>query len=580
MSNFKTVLIEDSRIMDLTDELSFGVKSSASQSTYQQFSAISTSNNALNFNIQIPSESIVIDREIYLQASVLITLKLGNAPENDVVFAWGQSESWQSFPLNKLFTTTQCTINNTSVSENTQDIIDVLLRMYDKKTLGKFNSMTPAMPDDAYALYADAVGATNNPLASYNTNGYDLNLNNRGCFPTNVVIRHYIDGVYTDASVVSTGLTDTWEIEVSATFTEPFVALSPWLNCQPNMRSGLLGVNNMSMVLNISNNLSRVISTAHQSYNEGLSNSLAPSYITSISLGSATQPVGISNARLLFNFLTLTDEQYGKVNTKNICPYATYPRFLSTSASQNAIQPKATATLTSQSIQLNQISDKIFVAVRIPMSQQNVACSASFLGITGVQITFNNASGLLATASQQDLYTKISYANGSQQNFLEFSGKAVNNNPVSGNVIDIPTTGGFLVLDPVKDFSLPSFLSASSLGQFQFQFNVSVYNQYPFPVVPEILIITMNSGLFITDRGQSTIFTGLLTKETVMTTKAENPVPHISSGEYARIVGGNNGNASMGGFSLKKMHHRQESKVAGASSGGVMSAGRLGRHLR
>jgi hypothetical protein len=534
MASFKTCLIEDSRIMDLTDEMTFGVKSSAAQSTFQQFQAISTSASAINWNIQIPSESICIDREIYLRADITAKLTLGNAPVGASVFAWGESESWQSFPLNKLFTTTQATINNTSVSENTQDIIDMLLRMYDKKTLGRLNSMTPALPDSSYGMYQDATQSNNNPLASFNTCSYDSDLNNRGCFPTSVVIEHYVGGVLTDASVVSTDLTDTWSIYVSSTFTEPFVALSPFLNCQPNMRAGFLGINNLSVILNLDNTCKRLISTAHQTYSADplVSNSLAPSYITNISLSLPNGQVGIQNASLLFNFLTLQPEQYAKINTKNVVPYMTYPRYLSTSASNAVIVAGASSTLTSQSIQLNQIPDKILIACRIPMTSQNSACSASFLSISGVQITFNNASGLLATARQQDLYSKVSYANGSQQNYLEFSGSAVNNNPASGNVISIPTTGAILVLDPSKDFSLPSMLSASSLGQFQFQFNLTVKNQFPFAITPEIVIITVNSGVFVTQTGQSTIFTGLLTKEMVLSTKEQNPVPHISSGEY------------------------------------------------
>lgn len=54
MSDFRTVLIEDSRIADITATEVFGVQSSASQSTYQQFQAVSSSNSAITFNVQVP----------------------------------------------------------------------------------------------------------------------------------------------------------------------------------------------------------------------------------------------------------------------------------------------------------------------------------------------------------------------------------------------------------------------------------------------------------------------------------------------------------------------------------------------
>lgn len=54
MSDFKTVLCEDSRIADITSEEVYGVQSSASQSTYQQFQAVSASNSSIVFNVQIP----------------------------------------------------------------------------------------------------------------------------------------------------------------------------------------------------------------------------------------------------------------------------------------------------------------------------------------------------------------------------------------------------------------------------------------------------------------------------------------------------------------------------------------------
>jgi len=47
------IKITDSRINDLTNDLTFGVYDGASQSTYQQFPFNSASNSSLTANIQI-----------------------------------------------------------------------------------------------------------------------------------------------------------------------------------------------------------------------------------------------------------------------------------------------------------------------------------------------------------------------------------------------------------------------------------------------------------------------------------------------------------------------------------------------
>jgi len=191
-----------------------------------------------------------------------------------------------------------------------------------------------------------------------------------------------------------------------------------------------------------------------------------------------------------------------------------------------------------------------------------------------------------AFAQQQDLFN-ISVRNGSSQSYYEFKGQANkarsvaedgNAGPVGsdsklGTVLKIPTTGSLLVLNPVYDFSLPSYLSASSLGQYQFQFNLTVSNQYNFSIQPEICIITVNSGIFATQQGTSQIFTGILTKEQVLRTKEQNPVPHLDSGEYKRLVGGKMSNRGMGNVSKMSKKVMFDGVVGGAFSGGSSSGG-------
>ena len=81
MSDFRTVLIEDSRIADITDKEVFGVQSGASQSTFQQFQAVSASNSSIVFNVQIPSENIVIDRHLLMQTTLNFTVQINGTTQ-------------------------------------------------------------------------------------------------------------------------------------------------------------------------------------------------------------------------------------------------------------------------------------------------------------------------------------------------------------------------------------------------------------------------------------------------------------------------------------------------------------------
>jgi len=146
-------------------------------------------------------------------------------------------------------------------------------------------------------------------------------------------------------------------------------------------------------------------------------------------------------------------------------------------------------------------------------------------------VTFNNAGGLLSTASTQDLFDKVSCKAGSGQTWQEFSG--ILNTAADGLV---PGIGSVLVIDPSQHFNLPSYLTGSVLGQFQFQFQVSVVNPYSYSITPELVIICENSGIFSTMAGTSSIETGLLTKDMVLSAKSGSD--ELSRGDFDKLVGG------------------------------------------
>ena len=591
---FHTALVTDSKIAQITDDLAFAVYQGASSNTFQQFTAVSNSNSNLTFNVQIPSESVVINREVLINALMTVTLTIGQVPSpnpqgytavplGDLAFNYGQTDAFQAFPMSKSFQTTTATINNSNVSTNTQDIIDVLLRMNNSRELLRYSGLTPSFPDSQYAQYSSGYLATNNPLASYNTSSYDIDQVPRGSYPlsntptinplapVSQIYRYTTAGGSTpvDNSPVATGdAGEYWNVVLQINVTEP-IFCSPFIFGKPDFnQSGLAGINTINLVMNIDGTLKRVFSTMAGSQVGGNWNySIAGGDTT----GNSTYTTLFTKPQLLMNFLSTQPTQL--VPSRVVTPYIDYPRYISSSFSNATIPPypssQSTTTIQSQNIQLNQLPDYFFIAVRPQMSGQTIKNSASFLTINNISINLNNVSGILASATQYDLW-KMSIDNHSTQSWLEFSGQTSVNSNTGGLGELVGTTGSILVLSPALNLSLSNMLSNSSIGQFNFQFNVGVTNNLGESVTAEVLVITANSGMFVTSMGSSSIFTGLLTKQLVLDASEKQSENPIQSSMISRLVGGKMGNMPSSAMKhlIGKDGIRRMSMTAGAEGHG------------
>lgn len=573
MTDFKTILLKDSRLADITDNLTFAVQSGAANTTYQQFTAVATSNSSATFTIQIPSESIVINRELLISTGITWSMRIPNVPPGSVALHWGSNAALQAFPFNKLISTATATINNTTVSLNQQDVLDCLLRFNDSRELYRYNSMTPTLPDQAYLNYQDGLGTNNNPLASWYNQSYDLDQAPRGFFPVSFVYaeRQPSAGgaVVTDLTTLfnSTQVLQDYYIVFSTQVTEPLF-LSPFIfgNPEYNM-GGIAGVNTINFVFNIDTTAKRMMSLASSVGGGAATITLGKAY----GPNTTTNPFFNGNTRMLFNFLSTQASDL--IPSRNVSPYMDYPRYLSQSTQNPIIQINTPTQITSQNIQLNQLPDYFIIAVRKPMSSQTIYDSAGFLTINNISINLNNQAGLLSSAQPQDLW-RISVNNHSTQSWAEFSGTANVSNGTNGLPTEVDTTGSILVINPAKDLSLPDYLSCSSIGQFNFQFSINVTNKYAVNIQPEILVITANSGIFVTQAGSSVIYTGILTKQMVVDTKAEKSADPVTSAEYKRMVGGKMNNLSSGAVKRMAQHLGKKlhfpSSAAGVSSGSKM----------
>jgi len=543
-SNFHSVLVEDNIISQITDEVTFAVQSSG-QENYQQFSATSVSTSNITFNAQIPSQEVVLDRNMLLSSNVNFTINIGGTPFSNLTvgsrfFDYGNTEAFGSYPLNSLITTISGTINNVSVNSQTQDTLAVLLRLNDAPLISETNTSTASLPDFYYASYSDGVvdggaiaySTSNNPLGNVLQSSFDATYFGRGTLPCKFAIIQYDatgDPIADSNTTIKEAGAVRAVIECQVLLVEPLMTLSPFVNNASGTSAGLYGINQISLNINVDSNCRRFFRTSNvlgAGGGAGAQGFYTPEFITSITLGTAglsstaygsiigvnSQPSAFSNCQLLSRFLTLQPSQVLKLkSSRNSVSYTETPRYLTLQDSQTRVasrfagdpfNPTSVRVITSN-LQLSLIPDKIVVACRIPMSQQSYGHSDSFYTIQSATILFNSASGLISSATLTDIY-KMSRRNGSSQNFFEWSGMASRNGETGNEMVG--TIGSILVIDPVKDLSLPEFLSNSSSGSFNLQIQLNVVCNYgvtttatTYPI--EVMTITVNSGVFTCQAG-------------------------------------------------------------------------------
>jgi len=288
----------------------------------------------------------------------------------------------------------------------------------------------------------------------------------------------------------------------------------------------------------------------------------ASPYDVSIQLGTSSNSNPFSDTRLLFSFLSLQPTQL--VKSRCVLPFFDYPRYIS-SANNALIGAGETKQITSNNIQLSMIPDYFYITIRKPINTMTIKDSDSFFPISRISVNLNNANGLLSGATTYDLW-RFSVENGSQQSWSEFSGKVMSADNATGVGKEIKTTGSILILSPSQQLSLPSFLASGSIGNFNFQFDITITNPYEVDIQPEVCVICANAGIMTLQAGTALTQTGLLTKQMVLDAQQKSSVDALSSSQYQRMVGGKS--LQSGSSAVKKMVMENSRKVGGAMSAG------------
>jgi hypothetical protein len=420
-ADFDTKLVYDARLKDISDKLDFAVRKGGADVTWQKFRANSQSSSSMNFSVTPPSESVVVDRRMFIKSKVRFDIDIsGGVPAGTSVFDYGLNQGFQSFPLNRLFDTVTLSVNNVSASVNQSNVLPALLRMIDQRTLQEYEGLTPTFLDNyGQKDFTDAVAAANNnPIGGSQVAGYDSLLQPRGAHPitfialTNNGVRRLAGDVLIDAAFFqSANVAHAFKIELEAEFTEPLF-VSPMLFASPKFNhSGYLGINNFQLVMNIDSSMKRFWSGKTPVTNAPL---VVDDRYKLTLVSDAGGP--FQDAELLLNFITAPMPLV--LPPKISLPYSSYTSYITSSG---ALVAGASDPRTISSIQLEVVPDKLFIYARRKLSNQRFVDADTFASISRVSVTFGNKSGLLSNANQQQLY-KLSRKNGSKVDWYGFQG--------------------------------------------------------------------------------------------------------------------------------------------------------------
>jgi len=549
-SDIEKLSVFDDRIVQMAPK--FAVEKGALSLTNSPFSAIAANGSQHTYQIQVPSENVFVDRQLEWSSTCFLSVTAtiaGTFVLNEPVLNFGRDCALAPFPLHSLTQTLTATINDTTTTMNTNDVLREVLRMTDLKK-NREQRTCPTYLDN-YRNYDDAFGTINSPLNGYDNattselvgNGAfsDVFFTNANGAPLVGNGSYQIGGagqVYNYVNGIPVGVTDianplvmllVYPLFFAFKSTEKII-LSPFIFSDINENeTGLFGIQNIQLVFNMNSpNLTGLNGRVLRSTTFGGRTLSNLSYNTSTTVNGNQTPFtgSVVNVQFLTPSLDLA------LPPKSIVNYMEFPRYVSAVGSLNAASQTLAVSANSQTITLPQIPDMMIIYVK-PLTY-GLTDADFYYPIRKISINFDNYSGLLSSHTPEELY-RMSYSNGLHMDYQQWSGSG----KLGSSGANVPLTGGFLVLKPSKDIVLQTGQAPSLVGNFTFQCQVDFFNTNPIgaPVLTNanLWIITVNSGFFETVKGSSRILKGILSESDII--NAPIATTQVRS-ETNRIIGG------------------------------------------
>jgi hypothetical protein len=496
----ESVLVYEPRL-NLNSKKFYAIKRGGQDVAPQPQPAQSSSTSNMEFQCNPPNPNVAVDRLCWVSVPVQIVMTgtgptvgpshnlLDDCPQSPA-YNGVAAQGFRSYPLSKVTSNLKININDNSVSIPMNEVIDGLQHYYNNDRMQFLSySMTPSQQDQ-YQNYSEALNSARNPLAGYNDQGpHDMP---RGAFP------------FTITAQSPTSAT------VNAILTEP-IWLSPFLFSGDDTideEEGLIGVQTMKMTFTLQN-LQGAFSRLWSSVNPA---DVAAGTVSTITNFVVTFP---QLPQLLFTYVTPNDIQ--PIPAAPVYPYYTidwYPTFA------GSIAPGASFTVSSQNVQFNSIPNQVYIWARQQNSDLNSYSTDTYANLESLSITFNNKTGILASASAQDLYN-IAVENGCNLSFPQWNSHC----------------GSVLSLQFGKDIPLGPLEAAGLSGTYQFKITATMNNPNTLHAINyELYIVTISEGTMTVVNQHTVTQVGVISKQNILDAKVSN---NVNYNMIKRVYGGN-----------------------------------------
>lgn len=589
------VTVHDPRVVQ--QERVYPVLKGGQEVLYKQFTTNAVSSSSVHFVCPPPSQNLYVDRRIHLRLPVELDCSIASGLIDDRKLFNPSCFAIRSFPLQKAMETVQMTINNQSMSINIGDVLSALehfnisdkLRQVDFSKcatypVSQFQNLSDSWNAVAASAHTDTSTGVGLPQY-YRSQKSALALWEES--PAGSCQKQMPFVVTENPDTASNAVANA---KIQFVSTEPLF-LSPlfWGDCDHD-DSAFYGVNNMSFTFNFvgakanrmlaidfvgSNLVTGLTEAAARALTMTSTASFNPSAIA-----NAISECGSYEAALLFQYITpqLTDRGQAMNKVLNY-PYFNIERWPSNAQS---VGSQTEVTFTSNNVQLSSIPSKIYIFVRPTNSvlQKNPAQSDCFAAIKSVNLQWGNRSGLLASASIQQLYD-ISVRAGCCLSYNDWAGvplaKAASPSDYGSAGNQVYGSGSVLAIDPI-DLGLDAIDAPGKLQKTSLYCSVQAINRAETSLSMELYVVAVSQGIFTLFNGQASSLIGVLNSNDVLNSHEQTSGQMLSYSDARRMYGGNF--LSDIKSDLRSLAKKKKPKMMGmgANSGGAVSgAARVSR---
>ncbi len=459
-------------VLKINEKRKLGVIRAPSDTT--SFRDISTSYSTASVNHEItPPSNAILDPRVQLKWYMEFTF--AGADQGSPLLEWGLNDSVRCVPIHQVLSSEQVMINGQSFTFNPLDAISAMYWYTGEDDRRHLFSSTGSMTD-RYQDYADYVtyGSAQNPLAYYGENSYD-------------VPRSSVD--YTIVSNTNTAAV------IRVTLIEPFM-LSPFSWKTFNDAPGFAGVKSLTVQMTLSA-LSRMWS--HSSAGKTFTSAPTVTFFQAPEFMYRMYSPNVDTDP----YRSLKQYEYSA------------SQIVSNSTNIGAALTGAAISGTSGNVTFPAVPSRVYCYMRQQNIDRTYLTSDAFARIDSVSITWNNRSGLLASANSSDLYN-ISTQNGLQMTWPQWSKHC----------------GSVLCLEFGKDIPLPVDLTVGMQSSTQFQIQLNCTNTSAGTITYTLYVVYVLQGVMTLRDNYASYTTSLISDRDLARTRASGPtLDDVASGE-------------------------------------------------